>query len=79
MVRTYFFLFFLIFPWFFLGSCSSRPLRGLSGASSCYLKKHPSKDYYQIYSGDKLLFNNWYDEDYAQKLIKTALKRGRCR
>ena len=66
----------------FLGACSSSSLRNQENfdeVSSCYLEKHPTQDYYRIYSKGQLLYDNWYDEDYAQKIMASAIKRGRCR
>ena len=76
MTRVY-----VLFVAIVLGSCSSssRDRRALGEASRCYLKKHSSRDYYQVYYKDRLLFDNWYDEDYAQKLMMQAIKRGSCR
>ena len=64
----------------FLAGCSSGSLsrRIASSAGGCYLKKHPSRDYFQIYHRNELLYEHWYDEEYAVRLMDLALKRGQC-
>ena len=46
--------------------------------TQCYIKKHPTKYYYQIYHKNQLLFEHWYDEEYASQLLKRAIKKGQC-
>ncbi|MCY4644450.1 MAG: hypothetical protein OXB88_07510 [Bacteriovoracales bacterium] len=71
----------LFFTLILLLGCSSKPLeRNLASNRGlhCHLKKHPSKDYYQVYYKDRLLFDHWYDEAYAMKLMMRSAKMGKC-
>ena len=64
-----------------LVNCASpSPERKLASVKDqeCLLKKHPTKDYYQIYHQGKPLYDHWYEEKYAMKLLGNSIKKGRC-
>ena len=63
-----------------IGCASNDANRSIASVdeSSCWLKKHKSKNYFKVFHKDKPLYEHWYDEAYANDLLSRSIKKGKC-